>query len=49
MVAGRFWTPPTVNVFSAMEKVEMLNLVEDVGVGVDEPTYASTAQEPYIH
>ena len=49
MAAGQFWTPPTVNASSAVEKVGMLNLIQNVDVGVDESAYASTAPEPYIH
>ena len=50
MTAGQFWTPPTtVNVSSAVEQVEMLNLFHNADVCVDELDYVSTAPEPYIH
>ena len=45
MAAGQCWTPPTVNV----PTVGMLNLLQNVDVGVDEPAYARMAPKPYIH
>ena len=46
MAAGQFWTPRTPSVVG---RVEMLNLLQNVDVGVDESAYASMAPEPYIH
>ena len=49
MAAGQFWTPPPEN---ASPPIRMLNLLNNVDVGVDEPDYAAYARKtltPYIH